>query len=237
VFLFAIDTETVVVWVLGAIVLAIVLAIVAARDRKRKAAIGAVAAEIGFSNEGSKWSDAEQSRDLVTALFGAGKVRTFRNIMTGESSGLGAAVFDYSYIIGGGSDAHSHVQTCAAFLKRGAGLPTFALAPVGVMQKVGDALGQKGIRFDARPEFSQRYHLEASDEAKTRELFKPPVLALLEGLDAQKKWRIEGAGQTLIVYKAGKKIKPAEIRAFLDETGALASSLFSLVSTADSAKV
>jgi hypothetical protein len=230
-FAFAIDPEWVVFGIGGAIVLAIVLAIVAARDRKRKAAISAVAGEIGFSMEGAKWSDAEQSRDLVTALFQTGKLRTFRNIMTGNSSGLRAAVFDYFYQTGAGSEAHNTEQTCAAFLKSGANLPTFDLAPVGIMQKVGGALGQKGISFDAHPEFSQRYRLGTTDESRTRELFKPPVLALLGGLDAQKKWRLEGAGQTLIVYRAGKRVKPAELRTFLDVTGALASSFFALANT------
>jgi hypothetical protein len=155
--------------------------------------------------------------------------------MTGNSSGLRAALFDYSYMTGGGGEARNNEQTCAAFLKTGADLPTFDLAPVGIMQKVGDALGQKGIRFDAYPEFSQRYHLGTTDESKTRDLFKPPLLALLNGLDAQKKWRLEGAGQTLIVYRAGKRVKPAELRAFLDEAGALASSFFGLASTENSA--
>jgi hypothetical protein len=53
----------------------------------------------------------------------------------------------------------------------------------------------------------------------------------LGGLDAQKKWRLEGAGQTLIVYRAGKRVKPAELRTFLDVTGALASSFFALANT------
>jgi hypothetical protein len=230
-FALAIDPEWIVVGVGGAIVLAIVLAIVAARDRKRKAAISEIAREIGFSMEGSKWSDPEQSRDLVTALFATGKVRAFRNIMTGGSAGLRAAVFDYSYLTGGGSDTHKTEQTCASFLGSGANLPTFNVAPVGIMQKVGGALGQKGIRFDEPAEFSQRYHLSATDESRTRDFFTPSLLALLAGLDPQKKWRLEGAGETLIVYRAGKRVKPAELRAFLDEAGVLASSFFGLAGT------
>jgi hypothetical protein len=54
------------------------------------------------------------------------------------------------------------------------------------------------------------------------------LLSRLESLDPQKKWRDEGWGDTLILYRAGKRVDPSELRSFLDEAGSLAGSFFSL---------
>jgi len=225
----------VVVAALAVVFLVIYFTISAARARKRSQAITRVAQEIGFSFEGDKWSDPEQGRNLKTALFKKGRALGFKNIMTGSSAELRASLFDYSFQVGAGRESHNYAQTVATFLKRGLVLSEFELEPAGIMQKIGDALVHKNIRFDSHPEFPQRYQLRSPDEEGTRELFTPALLSYLEGLDPKKKWRLEGTGETLILYRAGKRVDPGELRRFFDEAGALAGSFFSLVGARKSA--
>lgn len=212
----------------GVVVLAVLLAISAARARKRSEAISRIALEMGFSFEGNKWSNPEQGQNLKTALFQKGSARSFRNIMTGNSAGLPVSLFDYSFVTSDGKNSRTTAQTVAAFLKTGVTLPEFELAPAGIMQKIGDAIVHKNIRFDSHPDFSQRYQLRSPDQGRTRDLFTPGLLSRLESLDPQKKWRLEGMGPTLIVYRAGKRVDPNELWPFLDEAGSLAGSFFSL---------
>ncbi len=214
----------------GVVVIAIVIAISAARARKRTEALTRVAQEVGFSFEGNKWSDPGQSRDLKTTLFRKGNSRSFRNIMTGSSAGLPVTLFDYSFVVSSERSSHTTSQTVAAFSKRELLLPEFELEPAGIMKKIGDALLHKGIRFDSHPDFSHRYLLRGAEEERIRELFTPGLLSYLEGLDAQKKWRLEGTGQTLILYRGGKTVDPDELRPFLEDAGPLAVSFFSLAS-------
>jgi hypothetical protein len=220
--------EWLVYGVIGIVLVAIVVAVSAARARKRTQALADAARDIGFRFEGKAWSDPEQSGDLKMAVFQEGSGRAFRNIMTGDSAGLRAALFDYSYVTGGGTESSTTAQTVASFRTAGVALPQFELAPAGLMAKIGNALVHNNIRFDADPEFSKRYQLTSGDEPGTRALFTPALLSFFKGLDPQAKWRFAGLGQTLIVYRSGKRIKPADLKAFFAETSVLAGSFFSL---------
>ena len=212
----------------GVIVFAGVVALNAARARRRSQAVAAAALQIGFNFEGDKWQEAERGAALTTALFRKGTGRTFRNIVTGSTGGLVAGVFDYSYVESDGKNARTAAQTVAVFSKRGLTMAEFEMEPIGMMQKIGEALVHKNIRFDSNPDFSHRYQLRSPDADRTREVFTMGLLGYLEGLDEKKKWRLEGVGETLIVYRAGKRVDPAELKGFLDEAGAIAGSFFGL---------
>ena len=207
-------------------VLVIYFVISNARDRKRSQAVTRVAQEIGFSFEGDKWSDPEQGPDLETALFQKGSVRYFENIMTGSSDELRASLFDYSFLTGGERETHTNTQTVATFSKSGFGLPEFELTPVNA--SISNSQHTE-IRFDSHPEFSQRYQLHGPDELGTREAFTPALLSYLEGLDPKNRWRLEGTGETLILYRAGQRVDPGELRRFFDEAATLAGVFFSVV--------
>lgn len=222
------DTETLVSGVIAVVAVAIVIAIVVARDRKRTAAVTQVAQQLGFTFEDRKPSDTGQFADLRTVLFRRGSGRSFRNIMTGSSDDMRISLFDYSFAEGAAGSSTSLQQTVAAYSKTGLTLPEFELAPFDIAQKIDSALGNKGLRFDSHPEFSKRYQLQAADEAATRALFTPALLSYLEGLDSPKKWRLEGMGETVTVYRLRKRVNPADLRNFLDETKAIADSFFAL---------
>src|ERR1017187_4965542 len=100
------------------------------------------------------------------------------------------------------------------------------MRPSGMVDKVWDALVHRNIHFESNPEFSRRYVLRGALRNRVCLLFTPALLAFLEGLDPQKKWRIEGAGETLFLYRHAKKTPPAELRMLVDDTSSLASGFF-----------
>src|SRR5258708_22720374 len=190
-------------WVAGTVALiGIVLAISAAFARKRTQALAEVALQSGFNFEGNNWNDPGKGDSLKTALFTKGRSRTFRNIMTGSSSGLPVSVFDYSYVVGHGRSQRTCAQTVAAFSGPGLRMPEFAMEPKGLMGKIGEAFTHKNINFDDHPEFSRNYQLRGPDQGSIRGLFNPALLAFLENLDRRKNWSTEGSADTLIIYHA-----------------------------------
>jgi hypothetical protein len=212
---------------LGIVVFVIVVAINSALAKKRSRAMAQVAEEIKFSFE-ERSREPGRAADLKTVLFRMGTGRDFRNVMTGSSAGLRASLFDYSYVLSDGKNARTTAQTVAAFTKTDVAMAEFELEPIGMMQKIGEALVHKNIRFDSHPDLSRRYQLRSPDVDRTRELFTMGLLSYIEGLDTEKKWRLEGMGETLIVYRAGKRAAPGELRGFLDEASSMAGSFFGL---------
>ena len=210
-------------WTAGGILLfSIWIAISAARARKRSQAFSASALEMGFAFEGETWSDPQKAPHLNTTLFTKGSAKTFRNVMTGSSIGLHVSLFDYSYVVSDGRNSRTCAQTVASFSKTGMQLPEFQMGPKGLLQEFGDALFHANINFDSHADFSRRYQVRSFTQEKL------VSCSLAEGLDPKQEWRLEGSEETLIVYRAGKRVKPEDLRVFLDETARLASSFLSL---------
>ena len=222
-----VDTENLVIIGIGIAVVAIVIWISMLRARKRSGETEAVAQTIGMSFEGDKWSDPLRSQDLTTQLFRKGSARRFVNIMTGTSQGMPARLFDYSFVEGSSTQSRTVNQTVAAYDDPAASLPEFAITPGSLFKKLDGLLGPKPIAFDTNPEFSRRYRLTGSDEAAIRALFVPDVVAYFEGLDPAGNWTIEGTGHTVLIYRAGKRVAPAELAKFLDDTSSRARTFFS----------
>jgi hypothetical protein len=215
-------------WVIGvAALVAVWFTIQAVVARNRTKALTAVAPEIGFYFQGEDWNGPQQAPDLTAALFQKGRDGEFRNIMTGSAAGYRAALFDYSFTVGHGRGQRTYKQTVAAFSNKGAFLPQFALRTKGILQKIGNAFVHKDINFDSHPEFSRCYQLRGPDERQIRSVFTPQLLSFLEQVDRKKKWQLEGANDTLIVYRGGKRVKPADFRRCLEETSLIATSFFS----------
>ena len=64
------------------------------------------------------------------------------------------------------------------------------------------------------PTFSAKYLLRGNDEQKVREVFTHEVLAFFE---TQEGVSTEGDGDQLIFYRGRKRIKPENVRAFMEE--------------------
>jgi hypothetical protein len=216
-------------FVAGAVVLiGIIVGISAWFAKKRTQALTAVSLEIGFLFVGHDWKTVQQAPALQTELFNKGHSKRFRNIMTGSVAGMRANLFDYAFTVGGGRSSHTYNQTVGAYCKSGVNLPSFSLRPQGMMHKLWDAVVHKDITFDSNPEFASRYVLRGPESERIRILFTPSLMSYLQGLNPEKKWQLEGMGDTLLVYRGGKKANPGDFRAFLGETSTIAGQFFSL---------
>jgi hypothetical protein len=219
--------EWVVIGGFAVVLLAVWLGISSMMARRRSRAVAAVAAEMGFSFE-EKSKGPERGEDLKTWLFQRGTGKTFRNVMAGSTGGLKAGLFDYSYVVSDGNNAKTVAQTVAAFARPGLAMAEFEIEPMGIVQKIGEALTHKNIRFDTHPDLAHEYQIRSPEVEQTRELFTGDLLTYLEGLDTQKKWRLEGLGETLILYRSGKRVRPEELKGFLEEASVVAGSFFGL---------
>lgn len=208
-----------VVGVLAAVVIFIVIRQIQAKRRTK--ALIALAPRIGFTFEGDDWSDPTRAPRLQMPLFDRGHGQKFRNIMTGRFAGFDTSLFDYWYTTGGGKSSRTWTQTVVAFTQD-LWMPVFELRPEGVLDRVAEVFAHKDIDFDSNPEFSHRYLLRGAEVDRVRELFAPPLLTFLEGLSSGEKWRIEGDGHTLILYRSDAIVSAEEIQPLLEQTSSMA---------------
>jgi len=191
-------------------------------ERKRSEALSPLAAQMGFTFS-AKDDGQSPHGQMQTALFQKGHSKEFRNIMTGSAGNLRAVLFDYKYTVGRGRYSHTYKQTVATYSRNGLQLPIFEVRQRGLWLKL---FSGKGIRFDSHPEFARTMYVRCSDEVRAQSIFTPALLSFLSQMDPGKKWRFEGQGDTLVVYRSEKKVKPPDLRSFLDETSSLATQFF-----------
>ena len=154
-------------------------------------------------------------------LFGEGRSRVVTNMLHGDSELLGFAeefevrIFAYGFAQ---QQQDQHVmQSVICFQSPQLNLPKFQLRPEHFFDKIGSKLGYQDIDFESDQtgvEFSKKYLLRGKDEQKVRELFTTEVLGFFEGQDGIS---TEGGGDQLIFYRRRKRIKPEDVRPFMEE--------------------
>ena len=135
-------------------------------------------------------------------------------MICGQTEDIELAIFGYRYTTGGGKHQHTHQQTVISFQSPHLSLPEFELRPESFLHKIGKVFGFEDVNFDSHPLFSKRYLLRGSDEAAIRDVF---TSELLEYFEAQDGVSIEASRNGLIYYRAGKRIKPTDVRPFMEE--------------------
>jgi hypothetical protein len=204
---------------IAAVVVFVVALILITRrvERNRTEALRQASVAIGFGFEDT--GDVEQIRALgELPLYDRGHGRHVKSVMSGRTAGGDVRIFDYQYTTGGGKESHTWRQTVALYSGGGHGLPDFVLSPENVFHKLGQLLGYQDIDFESSPVFSSRYLLRGADEAAIRSAFTADTLGFLE---QQQGWTVEVQGGNVGIYRAGKRVKPEEIGAFLEETAAV----------------
>ena len=190
-------------------------------EKQRTKEFKQVAEEMGFIFYPK--GDDMQLRIGVTArlsdfhLFSQGRSRKIRNMLHGVSEQLEVGIFGYQYTTGGGQSSDTVRQSVIYFRSPELNLPQFALRPEYLFDKIGSALGYQDIDFESDQtgvEFSKKYLLQGKDEQKVRELFATEVLGFFEGQDGIS---TEGGGDQLIFYRRRKRIKPEDVRPFMEE--------------------
>jgi len=166
-----------------------------------------------------RWSfSAEGDDSLLTSLsafhlFSQGHSKRLKNLIRGTVKDSKAAVFDYEYTTGGGKNRHTHHFTVLQVNLAGSPLPNFSLRPEHAFDKIGDKIGYKDIDFESFPEFSKGYFLRGKDEMDVRRLFGARLISFFE---TNPKLCMEGDGGTLIVHRSKGRLKPEEIRPFVE---------------------
>lgn len=187
-----------------------VLAISAYVAKKRAAALRNAAASLGFSYERNGLAFRKELNPSLH-LLNLGRNASLDNVMRSSDRLI---LFDYQYLAGEARSGRNVAQTVAAFSLPTATLPEFHLGPENLLHKVAGVFGYQLIRFDSHPDFSKRFVLRGRDDDAVRALFVPPLLDYFHSLPAKPAWNIEGAGAWLLIYQAGKRMKPDELRAF-----------------------
>jgi hypothetical protein len=147
------------------------------------------------------------------ALFNTGHSKSINNIMFGHSNGVKAALFDYTYVTGGGKHQQTHYQSVVYFEPRNLNVPFFSLRPENFLHKFIAALGYQDIDFGNRPTFSSQYLLRGADEPAIRNTFHDALLAFYEtspGICT------DGGGNQIFIFRQGYSAPPDQIRAFID---------------------
>jgi hypothetical protein len=188
------------------------------QERRRRESLRNAARRMGLSYE-EKVSGVPEVPLESLRLFGSGRARQASSVLRGHAEGFDLVAFDWKYTTGSGSSSSQHRVTVCAFPLPGRGLPAFELRPENVFHRIGSALGMQDIDFDAHPEFSRKNLLRGSDEAAVRELFRGPILRHFE---RHAGWCVEADGDWLVVYRSGKRPKPAELRRFFHDAAGIA---------------
>lgn len=212
------DNELSGVFVVLAIVVALVLVgggVLFARhlERKRTEGFQKVAKELGLGYY------ATGERTLLARvghfqLFSQGDPRLLTNMLHGETNNVEMAIFDYQYTVRKGKNRHTHCQSVIYFRSPSLNLPYFSLRPEGFFDRIANVVGYQDIDFDMHPQFSKMYVLRGREEAAIREFF---VDDLLSGLESQPMINCDAGGEQIVFYRPSIRIKPEEVRSFMEE--------------------
>ena len=182
--------------------------------KKRRETLQQTAMELGynFRPEAKDFSDSLQNSSPF-GIFGKGRNRKAYNILRGQRRDAQVAVFDYRYTTGGGRSSQTHYQTLVLFTLSEARLTPFNLKPRGFFDKIAARFGRREVRLEVTPEFSRRYQVTGDDEWAIRRVFSTAVVALLE---QQGNLCCEASADQLLVYRPDKRVKPEDLRTFID---------------------
>jgi hypothetical protein len=212
----------VVVVLVGIGVAALVWVIVSLTKRaaaNRRAALDTIAGQAGWSFSG----DTVKPETLAAGkfpLFTHGHAKKASNVMRIPGTDALISIFDYQYTVGGGQHQNTVVQTVVYVALPGVSLPPFVLSPENILHKVGGVLGYHDIDFDSNPEFSKKYLLRSKEaEGRVRDVFTPSVRVYFE---QRAPLTVEGSASGLLVYRQGRRVKPEDLLAFVEDSRSVA---------------
>ncbi len=206
----------VIVLVIGGIIFAVVA------EKKRREQISKVAEELSlqfFEGKTSMFGGSGDAAPLQAQmasfkLFSQGRGRHIRNMIYGDAAGTELAIFDYQYTTGSGKHSHTWRQSVMYMKGSDVMLPQFIARPENFFDKVGSVLGFKDIDFDEHPEFSKAFKLVGNNETAIRQLF---TAELMDFFMQHRDMTIEAAGNQMVYYRPQRRVKPPEIKDFMQD--------------------
>lgn len=181
--------------------------------KKRLAAMEEMANELGLSWFQSGTLEQTESHSGFN-LFSQGRAREMSNLIEGVTDEVRICIFDYQFTTGHGKHKRTVQQTVASLSSGQLNCPLFSMRPEGIFDRVGGMLGFQDIDFDSHPEFSRLFVLKGSNEEAIRNFFRPPVLEFFE---TQRGISVEGKGNTMCFFRAGKIVAADQITDLLSD--------------------
>lgn len=179
--------------------------------RKRTAALGQVAANLGLEFDPLDSDGKLQSLSLFK-LFSKGRKKQIVNVVQGGDIDRRLAMFDYEYVTGHGRSKIRWVTTVLSVQMAPMQLPQFSIRRKRFTDAIVGWFRDNNINFPSLPSFSSRHLLLGQNGEAVRTLFNEKMLDFCErNPDLQ----IEGAGQTLLCYRTGKRVPPTQLGDFL----------------------
>lgn len=205
--------EPVIIFALIAGALGIGFKVVGQAAKQRTAALRETADRLGWRFH--ETVDFKSIPDLDRfELFGTGRSKKLRNLLTSPASDARAVVFDYSYVTGGGNSQRRHRQTVFYATNDALRLPSFSLRPERFYHRVAGAFGYHDINFEDRPEFSRLFLLRGEDEASIRAAFNDAVADFFEQRPGT---CAAGVGRELLFWRPGRAASPESIEELVRE--------------------
>jgi heme exporter protein D len=193
----------------------VILAIVMARKEKKRAAdLKQTAESLGFefvAKDNTEYLNGLKDLPMFARL---GRRQKILNLMRGKSRSFEVTIFDHQYVVSAGEHSQTHRQSIVCFESESLSLPDFTIGPKGFWNKIGALLGKQSIEFSTHPAFAEKYVVRGSDADAIRDVLTETVI---EHFEQNPGWSAEGAGDRLLLYKANKRVPPAEIEVFLED--------------------
>jgi hypothetical protein len=152
--------EFVLLFVIGAAIVALVMYDHWLTARQRRGALAFLAASWGF-----RWEGGDDPFGIAERYdrFGAirrGSDRSASNVFHGTRNGRPVVCFDYQYETGSGDSSKTH-RLSGAILDLGVHTPRLLVRPEGFMDKLAELVGLDDIDFESA-EFSRTFYVTAS---------------------------------------------------------------------------
>jgi len=194
------------------VVIAAVIALQFFQGQRRAKQMREVAASLGYEFDERGISVIDRLGEF--ALLSYGHTRTATSLLRTEADGAKATIFDYSYTTGHDKNRRTHLGSALLCESDRLDLPAFTLRPEGLGQKLMGLAGRQDIDFEEQQKFSAAYTLQGPDEEQIRALFSADKLdffAQRPGLC------VEGSGQKMLYYRAGKRLSAKAVPSFVEE--------------------
>ena len=181
---------------------------------KRQKELQVMADSLGFSYNDEQ---TEKVRELLESSSMLGN-EMFFNVLGGTFNGTYFAIGDFNITVGSDSRKRKQYQTYVVIHSGKLTSPNFCLQPESALFRMAEGLlnrltGSFDIDFPTHPDFSDNYFLKSSDEDAVRNFFTPRVL---EYFQANHGLSVEVFNGTLVFFRLGELVKPADIKALID---------------------
>ena len=195
-------------------------------DQKRKAAIAALAAELGLEHSPDLLPHDVQrfSRFDIANNVSSPKAST---AIVAETDTLRMVLFDYQYVVGSGKNKRTVTNAIVMCHDESMAMPEMKFEPESWSGSIAKFFGGQDINFDDDPEFSKTYRLLGLSEESIRVFLTP---TRRKKILTTKVERFETKGDTILLFYQRKPLTTESIHKLMND--ALTLSLAMQVETA-----